>query len=101
MSTAERIKDLVDRNRGRTIAEADISNKAKDIYLAIEIATRLLRETPDAEDYGFILAQFKRRWPSMDADDMGYALGYALGRLSERDRVLESMPAVTEGSLPQ
>ena len=62
-------------------------------------ATRLLRETPDAEDYGFILAQFKRRWPSMDADDMGYALGYALGRLSERDRVLESMPAVTEGKL--
>jgi hypothetical protein len=90
---AERVHRLMEENQGRTLAEANISETSKNILCAIEIATRMLREEPDAEDYGFILSQLKRLWPSMDAEDRAYALGYALGRAAERDRLLATIPS--------
>lgn len=93
MTMAERIQRLMEENRGRSLAEANISEASKKFVCAIEIATRELRDNPDAEDYRFILNQFKRLFPGMDAEDRSYALGYALGRLAERSRILAAMPA--------
>src|SRR5262245_6578191 len=86
------IKSIADRNRDSAIDEADVVDAADDIWLAIQFALSALRGDPRPDDYGYVLAQIERRWPRMPDTDVTYSVGYALGQLAERDRLLEHAP---------